>query len=55
MFKFEKKYGNIHIDGTSIEIDKIDITEMDVCLKKLEKKRVQIKEEQNEYLSQIIE
>ena len=55
MFKFDGKYGNIHIDGTSIDIDKINITDLDKYLERLEKKRVQIIEQQNDYLSQIIE
>lgn len=55
MFKFDGKYGNIHIDGTSIDIDKIKITDLDKYLERLEKKRVQIIEQQNYYLSQIIE
>lgn len=55
MFKFDGKYGNIHIDGTSIDIDKININDLDKYLERLEKKRVQIIEQQNDYLSQIIE
>ncbi len=55
MFKFNGKYGNIHIDGTSIDIDKINITELGKYLEKIERKRVQIIEQQNDYLSQIIE
>lgn len=55
MFKFDGKYGNIHIDGTSIDIDKINITDLEKYLERLEKKRVQIIEQQNDYLSQIIE
>ena len=54
MFKFDGKYGNIHIDGTSIDIDKINITELGKYLEKIERKRVQIIEQQNDYLSQII-
>ena len=55
MFKFDSKYGNIHIDGISIDIDKINMGELDKYLEKLEKKRIQIVEQQNDYLSQIIE
>ena len=54
MFKFDGKYGNIHIDGMSIDIDKINIDELDKYLEKLETKREQIIEQQNNYLSQII-
>ena len=38
MFKFDGKYGNIHIDGISIDIDKINVAELDKCLEKLERK-----------------
>lgn len=55
MFKVDGKYGNIHIDGISIDIDKINITELDKYLERLERKRVQIIEQQNDCLSQIIE
>ena len=55
MFNFDGKYGNIHIDGISIDIDKINMTEYDKFLEKLERKQVQIIEQQNDYLSQIIE
>lgn len=55
MFKFDGKYGNIHIDGTSIDIDKININELYNYLEKLERKRVKIIEQQNDCLSQIIE
>ena len=55
MFRFDGKYGNIHIDGMSIDIDKINMDELEQYLEKLETKRVQIIEQQNDYLSQIIE
>lgn len=55
MFKFDGKYGNIHIGGTSIDINKIKITDLYKYLERLEKKRVQLIEQQNDYLSQIIE
>lgn len=55
MFKCDGKYGNIHIDGTSIDIDKIKMTDLDKYLERLEKKRAQIIEQQNDYLSQIID
>jgi hypothetical protein len=55
MFKIDGKYGNIYIDGTSMDIDKINMTELDKYLEKLERKRVQIIGQQNDYLSQIIE
>ena len=55
MFKVDGKYGNIHIDGISIDIDKINITELDKYLERLERKRVKTIEQQNDYLSEIIE
>lgn len=55
MFKIDGKYGNIHVDGMSIDIDKINMNELDKYLEKLQKKREQIIEQQNDYLSQIIE
>ena len=54
MFKFDGKYGNIHIDGMSVDIDKINMTELGKYLESLERKRVQIIEQQNDCLSQII-
>lgn len=54
MFKFDGKYGNLHINGMNIDIDKININELNNYLEKLEQKRVQIIEQQNNYLSQII-
>lgn len=54
MFQLYGKYGNIHIDGTSIDIDRINVMEMTKYLEKLERKREQIIEQQNNYLSQII-
>ncbi len=55
MFNLESKYGNINIDGMCIEIDKIKTSDFDKYLEKLEKKRVQLITQQNEYLSQLIE
>ncbi len=55
MFKFDGKYGNVHIDGMSVDIDKINMTELSKYLERLERKRVQIIEQQNDCLSQIIE
>ena len=54
MFKIKNKYGKIHFNGKSIDIDQIDIDEIDEHLERLELKRMKIIEEQNEYLSQII-
>ncbi len=55
MFKIEGKYGNIQIDGRSIDIEKIEEKELSQHLKKLEKKQMELIQQQNEYLSQIIE
>ncbi len=55
MFKIDGKYGNIHVDGMSIDIDKININELDMYLEKLERNRELIIEKQNDYLSKIIE
>lgn len=55
MFRIDGKYGNIHIDGMSIDIDKINMGELDKYLERLERKREEIIEQQNDYLSQIIE
>ena len=54
MFKFNEEYGNLHIDGTSINIDKINLDELTKYLEKLERRRENVIEQQNEYLSQII-
>lgn len=54
MFKIDGKYGNLHIDGMSKDIDKININELDEYLIKLEKKRIELIKQQNEYLSKII-
>lgn len=54
MFKINGRYGNIHVNGMSIDIDKIDLNELDKYLNELEIKQMQLIEQQNEYLSQII-
>lgn len=54
MFKFDGKYGNIHIDGMSVDIDKINMNELSKYLERLERKRVQIIEQQNDCLSKLI-
>ncbi len=54
MFKVDGKYGSIHINGMSIDIEKTDINQLENYLKNLENKRVQMIEQQNNYLSQII-
>lgn len=54
MFKFDGKYGSVHIDGVSTDINELNLTELNEYLCKLEEKRMQIIEQQNDYLSQII-
>ena len=54
MFKIDVKYGNIHINGTSIDIEKSKISDLNKYLQQLEKQRIQLIEQQNNYLSQII-
>lgn len=55
MFKIDGKYGNIHINGMSINIEKTNINELEKYLVELERKQKQLIEQQNVYLSQIIE
>lgn len=55
MFKVDGKYGNIHINGISIDIEKTKINELNKCLQELEIKRMKLIEQQNNYLLQIID
>lgn len=55
MFNIDGKYGNLHIDGMSLDIDKINLEELNNYLDRLEKKQKELIEEQNNYLSQIVE
>ena len=54
MLKIDGKYGNLHVDGMSKDIDKIEVNELHKYLDKLEKEQMKLIEQQNEYLSQII-
>ena len=54
MFKTDGKYGNVNINGTNIDIDKTKINDLNRYLQELELKRIQLIEQQNNYLSQII-
>ena len=54
MFKVDGKYGNIHINGMSIDIEKTKTEELKKHLQKLEEKREKLIDKQNNYLSQII-
>ena len=55
MFKIDGKYGNIHINGMSINIEKTKIDELNKYLQELEVKREKLIDQQNNYLSQIID
>lgn len=54
MFGLNGKYGDIHINGMSIDIEKTKIDDLNEYLQELEKKRMELLEQQNNYLSQII-
>ena len=54
MLKIDGKYGNVHINGMSIDIEKAKISDLNKYLQELEIKRMQLIEQQNNYLSQII-
>ena len=54
MVKIDGKYGNVHIKGMSIDIEKTKISDLNKYLQKLEMKREQLIEQQNNYLSKII-
>lgn len=55
MFRIEGKYGSLHLNGMSIDIEKTNVNELEKYLKELEKKQIECIEQQNNYLSQIIE
>ena len=55
MFKIDGKYGNIHINGMSIDIEKTKIDDLNKYLQELEVKREKLIDQQNNYLSQIID
>ena len=40
MFKVDGKYGNVHINGRSIDIDRINITELNNYVKKIRKQKI---------------
>lgn len=54
MFKFEGKYGSIHIDGMGKDIEKLSDKDLEEYLVSLESKREKFIEEQNSFISQII-
>lgn len=55
MFNFEGKYGNIHVDGMSKDIEKLSAKDLEEYLISLEGKRGKLIEEQNVFISQIID
>ena len=55
MFNIDGKYGSIYLNGMSIEIDKVSVIDLKKYLKELEQKQKECIEQQNNYLSQIIE
>ena len=55
MFKIDGKYGNMHINGMSKNIEKTNINELEKYIVELERKQKQLIEQKNDYLSQIIE
>ncbi len=54
MLNVNSKYGNIHVNDMSIDIEKTNINELNGYLKELEIKRMEIIKKQNDYLSKII-
>lgn len=54
MLKTDGKYGNAHINGMSIDIEKNKISDLTKYLQELEMRRAQLIKQQNNYLSQII-
>lgn len=54
MFEINGKYGNIHIKGKTIDIDKVNVDELEIYLNELETNRMKLIENQNEYISELI-
>lgn len=54
MYTIDGKYGNVHIEGKSINIEKIPIEELNKYLKILKHNQEKLIEKQNQYLSQIL-
>lgn len=55
MFKIDGKYGQIHIDGMDLDIDRTNLAELKQYVQQLQEKREELIEKQNDYLSQIIQ
>ena len=55
MLKIDGKYGKVQIRGRSIDIEKTKINDLINYLQELEVKREKLIDQQNNYLSQIIE
>ncbi len=54
MFYVGGKYGTINIDGMSKDIEKTKIEDLKEYKHKLEEKRKKLEEEQNEYISELL-
>lgn len=54
MLTMGNKYGNIHLNGDSISIEKSTVADLKGYMQKLEEKNMKLIEQQNEYLSQIM-
>ena len=55
MFNIDGKYGSIHLNGMTKNIENLSIDELEECLKVMEHKEMKLIEKQNEYISQIID
>ena len=54
MLNNSSKYGSIIVNGVSVNVDEANLEDLDKHIKKIEKKREELIEEQNNYVSQII-
>lgn len=54
MFNVDGKYGTVHIQGKSIDIEKTKVEDLEKYLKELEKKEENLLNQQNDYLSKIL-
>ena len=51
---FDEKYGSLEIGGKSIPIEKMNIDDLEKYLKEFENKRLELINQQNDYLSKIL-
>ena len=54
MLNNSSKYGSIIVNGVSVKVDEASVEDLDKHIKKMETKREELIQEQNNYLSQII-